>query len=107
MEKTIQKNTRYHKPQKTQDITMACSMELVWELEKVDIEKAILTMKEGASDIRKCYQEQISSNTKGYFMKRVREQQMENMEEEVEKGIISEGDYINYSNRLARITIDC
>tara|TARA_R110001599_G_scaffold1186_3_gene5871 strand:- start:52 stop:303 length:252 start_codon:yes stop_codon:yes gene_type:complete len=79
-------------------------MELVWELEKMDIEKAVLTMKEGVEGISKCREEQISNKTHGYFMKRVREQQMENMEEEVEKGILSEGDYIHYSNRLARVT---
>jgi hypothetical protein len=77
-------------------------MELVWELEKVDIEKAILTMKEGASGIKKCYEEQISKETTKYFMERVREQAMENIEEEVEKGIISEGTYIEYANTLAR-----
>jgi hypothetical protein len=79
-------------------------MEIVWELEKIDVENALLTMKDGASGIKKCWEEQISKETRGYFMKRVREKQLENMEEEVAQGLITEGNYIENCNRLAKLT---
>lgn len=79
-------------------------MELVWELEKMDVEKALLTMKDGVSGIKKCYEEHISKETFGYFMKRIREQQLENMEEQVAQGLITEGNYIKYCNQLGALT---
>jgi len=86
---------------------MSCCMELVWELEKVDVEKALLTMRDPVNPtagVSKCLDE-LSDEVRPYFYKRFREQVMELMEEEVEDGKINEGQYLDGANRLARLRI--